>query len=62
MNMQRRRQQPSEAFLRAGNRGRAPAAAVDERSVHMQPLCLPGPGTFLIAEHLRLQLHGPAPR
>lgn len=60
--MQRRNKPPSGAFPHAPNRVREPGDTIDKRSGHMQPLCLPGPGTFLVAGHLWLQLHGPARR
>lgn len=59
MSMQRRSKPPFGAFLRTGNRARGPAAGADRQSGHIQPLCLSRPGTFLIAGHLCLQLHGP---
>jgi hypothetical protein len=60
--MQRRTKPPPGAFQRATSRVRGPEDIGGRRSGQMQPLCLPGPGTFLIAGHLRLQLHGPARR
>lgn len=49
-------------LLRTGNHARGVAVPADSPSGLIQPLCLPGPGTFLVAGHLWLQLHGTVQR
>jgi hypothetical protein len=62
MKTQRRSKWSLWGLPRTGNHARGPAVPADGPPGVIQPLCLSGPGTFLVAGHLRLQLHGPARR